>query len=126
MYFCIHHFDTKILTMSNHTRLEQLIKMNRENPDDDFILYALAKEYEKLEMVEKAFESYFYLKEKNPSYVGVYYHLGKLLECNTRKHEAIEIYSEGIQMAKSIKDMHALSELQSAKLNLEIEMDGEV
>ncbi len=112
--------------MSNHTRLEQLIKMNLENPNDDFIIYALAKEYEKLEMVEKALDSFFYLKEKNPAYIGVYYHLGKLLEINSRQLEALEIYNEGIQMAKSIQDMHALSELQSAKLNLEIEMEGEV
>lgn len=112
--------------MSNQTRLEQIIKMNMESPNDDFIIYALAKEYEKLGMIEKALDSYFNLKEKNPAYIGVYYHLGKLLEYNTRKHEAIEIFTEGIHMAKSIQDMHALSELQSAKLNLEMEMEGEV
>ncbi len=115
-----------MLIMSDHTRLEQLIVMNRESPNDDFIIYALAKEFEKLGMVEKALDSYFNLKEKNPEYIGVYYHLGKLLEHNSRKYEAIEIFSEGIHMAKSIRDMHALAELQSAKLNLEMDMEGDV
>ena len=35
--------------------------------------------------------------------------------------KALETYIEGIEISKKIKDFHALSELNTAKLNLEIE-----
>lgn len=35
---------------------------------------------------------------------------------------ALEAYTAGINVAKKIPDFHALSELNNAKLNLEMEM----
>ena len=42
-----------------------------------------------------------------------------------QKENALETYSKGIAIAKELGDAHALSELQSAKLNLELDDDDE-
>lgn len=48
------------------------------------------------------------------NYVATYYHYAKLLERVGQQPRAIEIYEQGMQIAKAAKDMHAYSELQSA------------
>jgi hypothetical protein len=54
--------------------------------------------------------------------VGMYYHLAKLYEKLENVDLAIQTYTEGINVAKRLSDFHALSELNSAKMNLEMEM----
>ena len=103
-------------------RLAQLFSFLEESPDDAFILFAIAKEYEKLEVFETAFEYYHKLVAVDPDYVGTYYHLGKLYEEVEDGEKALEIYQKGIETAKKIKDQHALSELMGAKMNLEMEL----
>jgi tetratricopeptide (TPR) repeat protein len=103
-------------------RLEQLKEMNDSDPDDAFVHYALAKEYEYSEMPDKALECYFALMNNNPKYVGLYYHLGNLLEKSADPQQALLVYEKGIAVARELNDFHALSELQSAKMNLETEL----
>lgn len=102
-------------------RLEQLLTFLKENPDDSFILFAIAKEYEKLQEIPKALSYYQKLVALDPDYVGTYYHLGKLYESKDEKERALTIYQQGIDIAKKVKDQHALSELMGVKMNLEIE-----
>jgi tetratricopeptide (TPR) repeat protein len=103
------------------TRLEQLLDMHRQNPKDSFLLFALAKEYEKLGKEEDALEWYQKLQQLDPDYVGVYYHLGKLFEEKGETEKALNTYARGIEVAQKLGDLHAKSELQSAKMNLEME-----
>jgi tetratricopeptide (TPR) repeat protein len=99
-------------------RLQQLQNFLKASPGDTFILFAIAKEYEKLQDHDKAFEYYLLLKEKDANYVGLYYHLGKLYEEKGAIDTAVETYKTGMQVAKQQGDQHALSELAGAKLNL--------
>ena len=62
------------------SRLNQLLEFQNNNPKDSFILFALAKEYEKLEERDEALAHYLKLVEMDVNYVGTYYHLGKLYE----------------------------------------------
>ncbi|MEY4905516.1 MAG: hypothetical protein RLZZ292_3331, partial [Bacteroidota bacterium] len=62
------------------SRLQQLQQFLAASPDDAFILFALAKEYEKQNDVGLALSYYQILREKQADYVGTYYHLGKLQE----------------------------------------------
>jgi hypothetical protein len=55
--------------------------------------------------------------------VATYYHLGKLLIAQGEKEAALAWFNLGIEHAKAAKELHALSELQSAKLELEYEDD---
>lgn len=96
------------------TRLSKLLDFLESDPNDPFILYALATEYNAQNDKEKAYSFYLQLTDKHPDYVGTYYHLGKLLEKDGNKEKAIEIYQKGMQVARHKRDMHAFSELQGA------------
>jgi tetratricopeptide (TPR) repeat protein len=96
--------------------------MLAKSPDDSFLLFAIAKEYEKMDNLEKAMTTYYHLKKIDPDYIGLYYHLAKLHEEFSEPVEALKIYDEGIALAKKIADFHALSELNNARMNCEIEM----
>jgi tetratricopeptide (TPR) repeat protein len=100
------------------TRLDQLFAFLALNPKESFVLFAIAKEYEKAENPEKALEYYLKLHDIDPKYVGLYYHLGKLYEKIQRLDDAISTYTKGMSVAKAANDRHALSELSGAKMNL--------
>lgn len=100
--------------------LENLLKNNQ---NDAFTLFALAKEYEKIFDAKKAIEIYLRLKTYQSDYVGLYFHLGKLYENQGLTSEALHVFEEGIAVSKKIGDFHAQSELQGAYQNLQIELD---
>jgi predicted Zn-dependent protease len=106
----------------NKDRLNQLLGMLEDDPKDSFLRYAVAKEYENGELNQEALEEYLTIKKNDPDYVGMYYHLAKLYEKLENVDLAIQTYTEGINVAKRLSDFHALSELNSAKMNLEMEM----
>lgn len=99
-------------------RLKQLQDFLKASPDDSFILFAIAKEHEKLKDTDKAIAQFIELKNIDPDYVGLYYHLGKLYEAKEDFDEAVATYQLGMDVAKKQGDKHALSELAGAKLNL--------
>jgi tetratricopeptide (TPR) repeat protein len=105
------------------SRLNQLLEFHEEDPDDSFVRFALAAEYVKLKRYDDALRAFQELYEKDPAYVGLYYHYGKLLQRLGQSDEAASIYREGIALATRITDFHARSELQSALLEMEIEAD---
>jgi len=95
------------------SRLEKLLEFLKNEPGDEFLQYALATEYLRLNDTEKALEYYEKLVKNHPDYVGTYYHLGKLYEALNRKDDAIGIYEKGMEAAKRKRDNHAFSELQA-------------
>lgn len=103
-------------------RLDQIKSLLDQNPTDSFLQFALAKEYEKLGMLQAALETYEKLLSYNPQYVGTYYHLGKLYELLDRNSDALKTFEAGMEIAKNQKDLHALSELQNVKTNLELDL----
>ena len=105
-----------------NNRLQQLELLLAESPTDSFLLFAIAKEHEKLKAYEKAKSFYQDLIQKDQEYVGAYYHLGKLYEEEEVFSLALETYNIGIEIAKKINDQHSLQELSTAKINLEMEM----
>ncbi len=80
--------------MSNQ-RLETLLGLHAEQENDTFVLFALAKEYEKLGQKAEALQWFERLKAIDPQYVGLYYHLGKLLESVQRFDDAVLCYVRG-------------------------------
>lgn len=108
-----------------NTRLDTLLNYLNESPEDSFILFAIAKEYEKKEELTTALDYYQKLEHLHEEYVGTYYHLGKLWELLEEPQKAFETYKKGMQIAKKIGDKHSLSELAGAKLNLGDDEDFE-
>ncbi len=100
------------------SRLQLLKDMLAEEPNEPFLLFAIAKEFEGENDLTQAQTYYEKLRQTSPNYVGTYYHLGKLYEKLERIEQAIETYKTGMQVAKAERDNHALAELAGAKLNL--------
>ena len=94
-------------------RLEQLLEFIKNEPEDEFLKYALATEYLRLNDTAKALYYYEDLVANHPNYVGTYYHLGKLYEALNRKPDAITTYEKGMKIAREKRDNHALAELQA-------------
>ena len=105
------------------SRLEQLENLLKDSPGDSFLLFALAKEFEGRQNDEKALGYYQQLASADPNYVGLYYHLGKLLERLGQFPEAFKTYTKGMEVARSQGDQHALNELAGARLELGDEED---
>ncbi len=99
-------------------RLQQLETFLARTPNEPFILFAIAKEYEKLNQLPDALRYYERLRADSPNYVGTYYHLGKLQEQLGEERTAFFTYKEGMRIAKAAKDSHSLAELAGAKLEL--------
>ncbi len=104
-------------------RLQRLQSFLSASPNDTFVIYALAKEYEMLGDLEKALHQFQHLLKVDPKYVGAYYHLGKLYEQLEQPETAFQTYRQGMAVARELGDQHALSELAGAKLNLGDEED---
>ncbi|MDB5114763.1 MAG: tetratricopeptide repeat protein [Mucilaginibacter sp.] len=94
-------------------RLDKLLEFIKNEPEDEFLKYALATEYLRLNQADKALEYYEDLVNNHPNYTGTYYHLGKLYEALNRKQDAINTYEKGMQITKEKRDNHAFSELQA-------------
>jgi tetratricopeptide (TPR) repeat protein len=94
-------------------RLEKLLEFIKNEPNDEFLKYALATEYLRLNQVDKSLQYYEDLVNNHPQYSGTYYHLGKLYEALDRKDDAVKIYEKGMEITKAKRDNHAFSELQA-------------
>ena len=97
--------------MSRPDRLDNLLEMHRESPDDPFLWFALAKEYEKHGLEKEAGEWYEKLVEHAPDEIGTYYHYGKFLSAKGSNVRAGQILHLGKAKALKMRDQKALSEL---------------
>ena len=100
-------------------RLDVLLDFHRNDPDDTFILFALAKEYEKQQSWQEAREKYDRILSLDPKYLGVFLHLGKVLEVLSLPEEAMACYEQGIAIAQTASDPRSLAELMEAKSQLD-------
>lgn len=95
-------------------RVAQLQELLENSPEDSFLQHALALEYIKLGQDTEAKVLFEELLSHEPSYVGSYYHLGKLLERIGENEKAILIYQNGMQQATAADDRHSYVELEAA------------
>lgn len=100
-------------------RLAALHAFLADDPDDPFTRFALAQEYRKRGDAAQALTYFEALVRDHPDYVGTYYHLGKTLEAEGRKDDALAVYRRGIEAATAARDLHARAELQDALMTAE-------
>jgi Tfp pilus assembly protein PilF len=98
-------------------RQEKLKEFIARDPLDYFSRHALAMEYIKIGNEQDARELLEKILKDNPSYIGSYYHLGKLYERVGDIDLAQAVYEKGIEVAGNLNDRHAMGELNTA-LNL--------
>ena len=95
-------------------RIAKLKEFLIANPADSFVQHALALEYIKLGDDEGARRLFEEILNREPGYIGSYYHLGKLLERIDSTEEAINVYEKGMEEAKKAGDNPAFGELRGA------------
>jgi tetratricopeptide (TPR) repeat protein len=108
--------------MSKIPELESLLE---ERPDDPFVIYALAREYDKLGNPLQAVLMYEHLVNDHADYIGTYYHYASLLYSRGNRNEAIKLVDIGIEKGSTVKDLHAVSELKSLKAGWLMEMNDD-
>lgn len=97
------------------SKIKKLATYIKENPDDSFSKFALALEFKKIEQYDKARVLFENIRNSDPGYVGVYYHLGKVYELLEMNKQAAITYKEGIRIASSNKEKErTVSELREA------------
>jgi Tfp pilus assembly protein PilF len=95
-------------------RIEKLKQFLQASPGDSFIQHALALEYIKSGDDSTARRLFEELLNRDPAYVGSYYHLGKLFERNNDNDGAIKWYERGMEEARKAGESHAYGELRGA------------
>lgn len=86
---------------------------------DSFLQHALALEYIKVGDDESARKLFNEILLREPSYIGSYYHLGKLLERVADYDRAVRVYKRGMEEAKAAGDNHSYNELMGALEDIE-------
>jgi Tfp pilus assembly protein PilF len=95
-------------------RISKLNEFLKANPGDSFVQHALALEYIKLGNDEQARVLFEEILNREPGYIGSYYHLAKLLERNDKSEEAVKVYEKGMEESKKSGDNHSFGELRGA------------
>ncbi|MEJ0080743.1 MAG: tetratricopeptide repeat protein [Puia sp.] len=95
-------------------KIEKLKSFLVNSPGDSFLNHALALEYVKLGDEAQARKLFLEILERDPSYIGSYYHLARLLERTGETENAKNWYEKGLIAARQAGDTHAYNELQAA------------
>ena len=101
------------------SRIEKLLEYMKTSGKDSFLQHALALEYVKVGDDDEARKLFNEILLREPTYVGSYYHLGKLLERVADFERAIRVYKRGMEEAKKAGDHHSYNELNGALEDLE-------
>ena len=95
-------------------RISKLKAFLVDNPADSFLKHALALEYIKLGDDEQARGLFEEIINREPGYIGTYYHLAKLQERLGETDKAVQVYKQGMEEAMKAGDNHAYGELKGA------------
>jgi Tfp pilus assembly protein PilF len=100
-------------------RIAKLMEYMKTADKDSFLQHALALEYIKVGNDEEARKLFNEILKREPTYIGSYYHLGKLLERIGDSARALRVYERGMEVATAANDHHSYTELQAAYEDLE-------
>jgi predicted Zn-dependent protease len=104
------------------TRREKLQELLAQDPNDSFTRYAIGLEFAKEKNFEEAIRVLTELIKADPEYIPSYYMLASYYRETEARDEALATYKLGIAKARSVRDLHAASELEAALDELEDEM----
>jgi len=93
-------------------RLDSLLKLYEQDPDDSFLSYGIALEYISADNFEKAEKYLTSLLKKDPDYVPAYMQLAQVYENLNLINKAKNVYKEGIEIARRNNESHAANEME--------------
>lgn len=100
----------------NNERLSKLKEYLKNDPNDPFVLYAIANEYLETEP-ETALHYFEQLLQKQPDYLPTYYMAAQTYAQRGAKEAAESTYKKGIALAQASGDFKTLAELKNAYQN---------
>src|SRR6476619_1863091 len=103
------------------SRIDKLKEYMETSGVDSLLQHALALEYIKKGNDLEAKNLFNSILKREPTYIGSYYHLGKVLERLGDTDKAVRVYEKGMEMAKQAGDNHSFNELQAVHEEL---LDG--
>ena len=95
-------------------RIDYLMNMLKESPNDSFLIYALALEKNKAGNSNEAIKDLEKLIIEVPDYLASYYMLGKLYEEHFNNENAVKTYMAGIVIANKLGNRKTTNELREA------------
>ncbi len=105
--------------MDRLRRIDMVIKLLENEPDDLFLNYTLGLEYVAELNLPEAENLFKKALELNDDYIPAYYQLGKLFESQTKNDEALHYFKKGLAKAKEQKNNKAINEFGEAIFMLE-------
>jgi len=93
-------------------RLNSLLKLLEQDPDDSFLLYGIALEHISTGNYEEAERYLSSIIKKDSDYVPAYMQLAQVYENLNLIDKAKNIYKEGIEIARKNNDSHAADEME--------------
>lgn len=97
--------------MTTPTRREKFEAMLADDPQDQFLRYALAMEYEKEGQHERSLEFLRGLMADDPPHVPSFFMAGQHLTKQERIEEARAVLRDGIEHARQQGNSHAAGEM---------------
>lgn len=82
-------------------RLNQLLEFLKKEPNNAFLLYAIATEYLKTD-TQKALEYYENLLQNHSNYIATYYHAAELYSNLEKYEKANQVYLKGIEICQKL------------------------
>jgi len=97
--------------MGAPNRLESLLRLLEQDPNDAFCLYGVAQEHASAGRSEEASEWFRRAIAADPSHAYARFHLARALEQLGRIDEATAALREGLQAARASGDAKAMNEI---------------
>lgn len=99
-------------------RYHQIQKMLEEQPDDDFLHYALALECINMGQIDEGTAILEQLRVKSPDYLALYYKLANTYSLTRQTEKAVETFEAGIRLAEAQQNFKTRNELKQALAQL--------
>ena len=100
-------------------RIEALLRLLQDEPDDTFCLYGLGQEYARAGDLERAIAYYDQTISVDPDYCYAYFHKARAQEHKGDPGGARCTLEAGLEHARSSGDDHAADEIQALLATLE-------
>jgi tetratricopeptide (TPR) repeat protein len=101
-------------------RLEQLLDLLKESPEDVFLQYALGMEYYSCGNIPKAKEQFLHVLNLQPLHHDAMFRLAQIEEEQGKENAAMEWYQKALQAAQQNKDYKTAKEIQNILQNLSL------
>jgi predicted Zn-dependent protease len=108
--------ESEPFKMPTRAQLEELLQ---SDPEDTFLLYAHAKACVTEGDVETALQQFDEVLKRDAKHVATYFQKGQVLAEQARNAEAVAVITQGIAVAREVRNDHAESEMRGFLETLE-------